>query len=76
MKLLNETDLRLQFKTATGLGSENNKDQYIKFLEEELLKYQNAELIANEANEAIVNYCILNSDRQEKKACENCNCHE
>ena len=80
IKLLNETDLKMQFKTNTGhyvnidsLGL--NEKQYLLFLEEQLLEYQNAELVVNQAN--IEANTVVREDQKEKCGeCVNCTCDE
>lgn len=57
LKLINETDLRMQFKFNTGKscfvdGEFVNKSEYIKWLETELLSYQNSNHVANFVNDS------------------------
>ena len=69
--MLNETDLRMQFKMNTGqyadqsFGSNNvnlNRYPYVLWLEEQLLEYQNKEIEAEIVNIKLTKDEFINLD--------------
>lgn len=80
IKLLTETDLRIQFKINTGHyvdidSLELNEKQYLLFIEEQLLEYKNADLVINQAN-IEANTVVREQQKEKCGECVNCTCDE